>query len=126
MDTSMYNTYMTEPWNSFVAFISSLLRESFFTGSRLSTNFHPPRDGEGQKRGRTDKVFLLRLIYRKANSCSRYPLVSRFEQVNFTPRRLLTDGSWIREDFRDFSITSLETASRSPRCPLPIGFRSSR
>lgn len=36
------------------------------------------------------------------------PLVSRSEQVNFTPRRLLTDGSRIREDFRNFSIASLQ------------------
>lgn len=42
-------------------------------------------------------------------------LASHFEQVNFTPRRLLTDGSRIRSDFRDFSITSLQTAPRSPR-----------
>jgi len=37
------------------------------------------------------------------------PLVSHFKRVTFTPYRLLTDGSRIRKDFRDFSITSLQT-----------------
>lgn len=46
---------------------------------------------------------------------ARDPLATRFEQVNFTPRRLLTDGSRIRQDFRDFSITSVQTASLFPR-----------
>lgn len=43
----------------------------------------------------------------------RDPLVSYFKQVTFT-RRLLTDSSRIRKDFCDFSITSLQTASRAP------------
>lgn len=115
-------TYVMRQWRvSYREDISSLYIEFLITGLRVSA-----RPAVEDRNEVTQIKYFFHDSFTTRQIRARDPLASRFEQVNFTPRRLLTDGSRIREDFRNFLITSLQIVSRAPRCSLPIGFRFSR
>lgn len=88
-----------------------------------------------QADGRRDEVVQIKYFFHgsfiaRQIRCARDPLVSVSSESTLRHIGLLTNGSRIKADFRDFAIASFRTSSRSPPLSvsgrLPISSRESK